>query len=199
MQLDPLATKQFNNSKPNRIRTPRRSRSKHPMRPIVGRRCAQQCEPVRSIKLPEHDKMREPLNISKPRFKLRQDRKHTIRLVLSAKPLGDLACVLVRTTHKSNRPRRKHRDTPPLPYYRRAGAGLSVAPPRKRVPHSCAFFAQGWDPPAHPSKDFVQPQTDSRGSFPQPRCVTSNLASWDESRHHSQGGRSSAVCLRSVL
>ncbi len=108
MQLDTVAVKQFNNSQPNRIRTPRRPRRKHSMRPIVGGRCTQQFEPERSIKLPEHDKMREPLNVSKPGLKLRQDPEHTIRLMLSAKPLRNLPGILLRTTHKSNRPRRKH-------------------------------------------------------------------------------------------
>src|SRR5216683_1666492 len=109
MQLSAFAPKEFDNGQPNRIRTPRRPRRKHPMRPIVRRRCPQQLESVRAVKFPEHDEMREPLNVSKPRLKLRQNREHPIRLVLNPKPPGNLTCVLVRTNHKSNRPRRKHK------------------------------------------------------------------------------------------
>src|SRR6266446_9850405 len=112
MQLATLAPKQLNDGQPNRIRPPRRSRRKHPMRPIVRRRRPKQLEPMRAVELPKHDKMREALNISKPRLKLRQDRKHTVGFVLRPKPLRNLACVFVRTTHKSNRPRGEHRKSP---------------------------------------------------------------------------------------
>ena len=53
-------------------------------------------------------KCEKPSMSVSPDLKLRQDLKHAIRLVPSAKPLGNLARVLVRTTHKSNRPRCKH-------------------------------------------------------------------------------------------
>src|SRR5258708_27767036 len=52
--------------------------------------------------------MREALDVGQSRLKLGQDREHAIRLVLCAKTLGNLACVLVLTAHKSNRPRGKH-------------------------------------------------------------------------------------------
>src|SRR6266576_4719542 len=104
----------------NRVRTPRRSGRKHTMRPIVAGRRADQFGPMQfvsmsmqfelrgAIELPEDDEMREALDVGEPRLKLGQDLEHTIGLVLSAKTLGNFACVTVRTTHKSNRPRGKH-------------------------------------------------------------------------------------------
>src|SRR5439155_15667875 len=86
------------------------------MRPIVGRRCTEQFEPMRAIELPDDNEMREALDVGEPRLKLGQDLERAICLVFSAKPLGNLACVLVRTAHKSNRPRGKHRrNGPPFP------------------------------------------------------------------------------------
>jgi hypothetical protein len=110
MQLDTLAPKQFDNRQSNRIRPSRRPCRKHSMCPIVSGRCPQQFEPMRPIKLPDDDQMREALDVGKPRLKLGQYLEHTIGLVLSAQPLGNLACALVRTTNKSNRPRCKHWD-----------------------------------------------------------------------------------------
>src|SRR5947207_9056116 len=90
------------------------------MRPVVGGRRTQQFVPSQfvsmsvqfelrgAIELPEDDEMREALDIGEPRLKLRQNLEHTISLVFSAQPLGNFACVLVRTTHKSNRPRGEH-------------------------------------------------------------------------------------------
>src|SRR6266568_943053 len=88
------------------------------MRPIGGGRGAEQLVAMQigptqfelrgAIELPEDDEMREALDVGEPRLKLRQDLEHTIGLVFSAKTLGDFAGVLVRTTHKSNRPRGKH-------------------------------------------------------------------------------------------
>src|ERR1700690_62040 len=115
MQLATLAPKQFNNSQSNRIRAPRRPRRKYSVRPVVRGRRTQQLEPLRPIELPKNNQMREALDVSKPQLKLRQNLKHAIRLVLSAKSLGNLARVLVRTTHKSNRPRRKHLKMSPFP------------------------------------------------------------------------------------
>src|SRR6266853_3661057 len=83
------------------------------MRPIVGGRCTEQVVPMQfelrgTIELPDDDEMREALDVGEPRLKLRQDLEHTIGLVLSAKPLGNFACVLVRASHKSNRARGEH-------------------------------------------------------------------------------------------
>src|SRR5438876_824335 len=90
------------------------------MRPIVGGRRTQQFvsrqfvsmsvqfELRGAIELPDDDEMREALDVGEPRLKLGQDLEHAIGLVFSAKTLGNFACVLVRTTHKSNRPRGKH-------------------------------------------------------------------------------------------
>src|SRR5438128_7693879 len=120
MQLDALAAKQLDGCQANRVRTSRRSRRKHTVRPIVrGRRSDQfgprqfvsmsmQFELRGAIELPEDDEMREALDVGEPRLKLGQDLEHAIGLVFSAKPLGNFACVLVGTTHKSNRPRGEH-------------------------------------------------------------------------------------------
>src|SRR6266581_2215280 len=96
------------------------------MRPIVGGRRTQQFvsrqfvsmsvqfELRGAIELPDDDEMREALDVGEPRLKLGQDLEHAIGLVFSAKTLGNFACVLVRTTHKSNRPRGKHTDNPSI-------------------------------------------------------------------------------------
>src|SRR6266581_7925410 len=89
------------------------------MPPIVGGRCAEQFvftqfELRGAIELPNDDEMREALDVGEPRLKLGQDLEHAIGLVFSAKSLGDFACVLVWTTHKSNRPRGKHTDNPSI-------------------------------------------------------------------------------------
>src|SRR5580700_1661343 len=115
LQLATLAPQQFDDRQSNRVRTTRRPRCKNSMRPIVGWRRTQQFEPLRPVELPENGQMREALNVGKPRLKLRQDLEYAIRLVLSAKPLRNLARVLVRTTHKSNRPRCKHLSMSPFP------------------------------------------------------------------------------------
>ena len=107
-QLATLTAKQFDNRQGNRVRTPRRPRRKHSMRPIVGGRRTLQLKPLCPVELPENDQMRKALDVSKPQLKLGQNLKHAIRLVPGAQPLGNLARVLVRTTHKSNRPRCKH-------------------------------------------------------------------------------------------
>src|SRR6266480_4571754 len=119
MQLDAFAAAQLDGGQANRIGTPRRPGRKHTMPPIVGRRRSEQFVPTQfelrgTIELPDDDEMREALNVGEPRLKLGQDLEHTICLVLSAKTLGNLACVLVRTTHKSNRPRGKHTDNPSI-------------------------------------------------------------------------------------
>src|SRR5437879_8727343 len=122
MQLDAFAAAQLDGCQANRVRTSRRSGRKDTMRPIVGGRCTKQFGPMQfvslsvqfgsvqfelrgAIELPEDDEMREALDVGEPRLKLGQDLEHTIGLVLSAKTLGNLACVLVRTTHKSTRAR----------------------------------------------------------------------------------------------
>src|SRR5439155_6126248 len=70
----------------------------------------------RAIEFPDDDEMREALDVGEPQLKLGQDLEHTIGLVFSAKTLGNFACVLVRTTHKSNRPRGEHGgNVPPFP------------------------------------------------------------------------------------
>src|SRR6059058_2221460 len=97
---------------------PSRRRSSTVVRPIGfgGRRTQQfvsrqfvsmsvQFELRGAIELPDDDEMREALDVGEPRLKLGQDLEHPIGLVFSAKSLGDFACVLVWTTHKSNRPR----------------------------------------------------------------------------------------------
>src|SRR2546427_9542314 len=98
------------------------------MRPIVGGRRTQQFvsrqfvsmsvqfELRGAIELPDDDEMREALDVGEPRLKLGQDLEHAIGLVFSAKTLGNFACVLVRTTHKSNRPRGKHGENASVPH-----------------------------------------------------------------------------------
>src|SRR6266571_4775883 len=121
MQLDSFAPRQLDDGQANRVRTSRRPGRKYTVRTIVGGRCAQQPVPTQfqprgTIELPDDDEMREALDVGEPQLKLRQDLEHTIDLVFSAKPLGNFACVLVRTTHKTNRVRGKHRGrSPPLP------------------------------------------------------------------------------------
>src|SRR3989449_11148755 len=122
MQLDAFAATQLDGGQANRVRTSRRSGRKHAMRPIVGGRCTEQFEPMcselrRAIELPDDDEMREALDVGEPRLKLGQNLEHTICLVFSAKSLGNFACVLVRTTHKSNRARGKHRGIISIPSY----------------------------------------------------------------------------------
>src|SRR6184192_3230760 len=108
------------------------------MRPVVGGRRTQQFVPSQfvsmsvqfelrgAIELPENDEMREALDIGEPRLKLGQDLEHTIGLVFSAQPLGNFACVLVRTTHKSNRARGEHtgEDLDSKPILPRAATGI---------------------------------------------------------------------------
>src|SRR5205814_8762316 len=111
--LEALAAPQLDSWQANRIGTSRRSGRKHAMRTIVGGRRTEQVVPTQfeirgTIELPEDDEVREPLDVGKPQLKLRQDFEHTVGLVFSAKPLGNFACVLVRTTHKSNRARGEH-------------------------------------------------------------------------------------------
>src|SRR5947207_12897739 len=125
MQLDDFAATQLDGGQANRVRTPRRPGRKHTVWPIVGGRRADQFGPMQfvslsmqfgsvqfelrgAIELPEDDEMREALDVGEPRLKLGQDLEHTIHLVLSAQTLGNFACVLVWTTHKSNRSRGKH-------------------------------------------------------------------------------------------
>jgi hypothetical protein len=97
------------------------------MRPTVGgRRTDQfiymqfgptQFELRGAIELPDDDEMREALDVGEPRLKFGQDIEHTIGVVFSAQPLGNFACVLVRTSYKSNWARGKHWGRmPPFPY-----------------------------------------------------------------------------------
>src|SRR5438128_5880924 len=130
MQLDAFAATQLDGGQANRVRTSRRSGRKHTMRPIVGGRRSQQFVAMQfvsmsvqfelrgAIELPDDDEMREALDVGEPRLKLRQNLEHPIGLVFSAQPLGNFACILVRTTHKTYRPRGEHREkaltsTPP--------------------------------------------------------------------------------------
>src|SRR5439155_17648366 len=113
MQLDAFAATQLDGCQANRIGTSRRSRRKHTMRPIVGWWCTEQFVPPQfelrgTIEFPDDDEMREALDIGEPQLKLGQNLEHAIGLVFSAKALGNFACVLVRTTYKSNRPRGEH-------------------------------------------------------------------------------------------
>ncbi len=48
--------------------------------------------------------MRETFNVSKPSFELRQDIQHPIDFMFRAESLRNLARILVRTTHKTDRP-----------------------------------------------------------------------------------------------
>src|SRR5712671_2869030 len=52
--------------------------------------------------------MRKALDVSKPSLIFGQDFEHSIGFVFRAKTLGNFACVLVRTTYKSNRARCEH-------------------------------------------------------------------------------------------
>src|SRR6266849_1258217 len=83
--------------------------------------------------LPDDDEMREALDVGEPRLKLGQDLEHSIGLVFGAEILGNLACVRVRTTHKSNRLRGKHKGTmPPSSTLMRAMSASGVAGPTSR-------------------------------------------------------------------
>jgi len=119
MQLDAFAATQFDNGQTNRIRTPRRARRKHAMRPIVGGRRGQQVFapqffPGRAIELPDNEEMREAFDVSEPGLKLGQDLEHAIGLVFSIEALGNLARIFVRTADESNGLRGKHRAVPPV-------------------------------------------------------------------------------------
>src|SRR5260370_32287550 len=90
------------------------------MRPIVGGRCTEQVVPAqyelrRPIEITEDEEMGEALDVGERRLKLRKDLEHTIGLVFNAKTLGNLACVVIRTTHKSDRLRGEHGGRPPVP------------------------------------------------------------------------------------
>ena len=105
----PSRRQQLDDGQPNRIRTPRRPRRKHPVLPIVRGRRSQQIIPAQffpgsTIKLPDDEKMRKAFDVGKPRLKLRQNLEYAIDVVFSAETLGNLFRVLVRTAHKSNRP-----------------------------------------------------------------------------------------------
>jgi hypothetical protein len=88
MQLFAFAATQFDDGQANRVRTSRRSGRKHTMRPIVRGWCAEQFEPLGAIELPNHDEMREALDVGEPRLKLGQDLEHTIASCLAPRPLG---------------------------------------------------------------------------------------------------------------
>ena len=98
MQLDAFAATQLDGGQSNRVRTSRRSSGKHTMRPIVGRRRAEQFVYMQfgptqfelrgAIELPDDDEVRKTLDIGESRLKLRQDREHTICVVFSPRPLG---------------------------------------------------------------------------------------------------------------
>src|SRR5437879_13622440 len=103
MQLDTFAATQLYHGHTNRVGTSGRPRGKHAMRPIVRRRRTQQFEATGAIEFPEDNEMREAFDVGEPRLEIGQDLEHAICLVFSPKTLGNLACVLVWATHKSNR------------------------------------------------------------------------------------------------
>ena len=78
------------------------------MRPIVGRRRAEQIEAVGAVEGPDDHEMREALNVGEPKFEFRQDAEDAFCVVLCAKALRNGGCIFVGTVYKSNSLRRKH-------------------------------------------------------------------------------------------
>src|SRR5438105_13094934 len=108
MQLNAVAATQLDDGHANRVRASRGPGGKYTMRPIVGWRRTQQVEPMGAVEFPNHNEMRKALDVSEARLKIGEDFEYTIGIVFSPKTFGNLTCVFVWTTHKSNRLGRKH-------------------------------------------------------------------------------------------
>ena len=78
------------------------------MRTIVGGRPGDQVESIGPIELPDNDEMREALDVSQARLKLRQNLEHPLCAVFGPKTFGNLARFLVGAADESDGPRRKH-------------------------------------------------------------------------------------------
>src|SRR5579871_2014711 len=110
VQVAALAAEQLKDSQANRIRPPRRPCREDPVRPVIRGRRTGQLEAAGAVELPEHEQMREALDISKPWLIFRKDLEHTLGCMLRTQSLGNCAGFVVRAADKSNWPGRKHRE-----------------------------------------------------------------------------------------
>ena len=84
----------------NGVGTSRGSRREHAMWPVIGRRCAEQFEPLRAIKHPDNEQVGKTLDIGGARPRLRQYFEHPVRFMFSSESFGNLLGVFVATpTH----------------------------------------------------------------------------------------------------
>jgi hypothetical protein len=101
-----VTTQKFDDGESDRVGTTRRARREDAMRTIVGRWGAQQLEPVldiQTIKDPKHNQVRESLDVGEAEFKLRQDLKNALGIVLRAQTFWDLLPALVGAVYVSDR------------------------------------------------------------------------------------------------
>ena len=85
---------------------------KHTMWPGLEWRTSDKVEAFGTIEDPDHKQVGEPLDISQPLLKFRQDRQCTFFIVSGDKALRNFARFHIRAEDISNRPRRKHHRLP---------------------------------------------------------------------------------------
>ncbi|HEY6893251.1 MAG TPA: hypothetical protein VI258_03720 [Rhodanobacteraceae bacterium] len=79
------------------------------MRTIVARRHAAQLESFRSIEDPDHEEMREAVDVLQPLFELRQDLEDAFRDMFRPETFWHLLRVGVVASNESDGARREHR------------------------------------------------------------------------------------------
>src|SRR5579859_1542542 len=78
------------------------------MLPVVGRRTGCQFEARGAVEDPDHEQMREALDIGESGLEFRQNIENALGIMLHAESLGNFGRLLVRTFDGSDGPERKH-------------------------------------------------------------------------------------------
>src|SRR5437868_5333389 len=102
VQVGALAAEQADDCKADGVWAARRAGGKNAVRPVVEGRVAGQFKALRAVECPEHEQVREALDIEQPSLKLRQNAQNAFRLMRNAEPLRNGRAVLIWANYLAN-------------------------------------------------------------------------------------------------
>src|SRR5690349_13605507 len=108
VQHSAVSAEEFNDREADRVGTSRGARGEDSMRPVIGRRRADQLDSIGAVEHPDDEEVREAFNVSETALKFRLNLKHAFGLMLRAQAFGNLLRARMRASDKSNRLWREH-------------------------------------------------------------------------------------------
>jgi hypothetical protein len=99
----PVAPQQLDDGEGDRVRPPRRAGGEDAVRSVVDGRHADEAVALGSVEDPEHEEVREALDVREPRLEVGPDVEDALGLVLRAGAFRDLRRVVERAPHAADR------------------------------------------------------------------------------------------------